>query len=388
MNRSSIIPQRSGMKVGRVEVWPLLPAPEKDKHSDEWVLPLGYEPEQDPQAELADLIAARIKKWITEKEKLPGHAQPIKPGDIMILLRRRGRFADLMVRALKQAKVPVTGVDRMNLTQQLPVMDLLAMAQFALLPEDDLNLATVLRGPLLNLSEEQLMELAINRKATLWQSLKENSAFAIARVYLQHWLAEADFATPFAMLGHMLNEACPGSKVSGREALWKRLGPDALDPIDELLNAAQQFGRNHTSSLQGFWHWLTATEAEIKRELDRGGGQVRIMTVHAAKGLEAPIVFLPDTANVPRAQDVPKLLWDEQGVPLYLTRKPQAGAARQLWDDARQKQMEEYRRLLYVALTRAAERLYIGGWETARSEGENANESWYALAQRGLVAFA
>src|ERR1700729_4285475 len=110
------------------------------------------------------------------------------------------------------------------------------------------------------------MELAINRKATLWQSLKENPKFARARDYLQRWLNEADFATPFAMLAHMLFETCPGSTVSGRHALWSRLGPDALDPVDELLNAAQQFTRNHTPSLQAFLHWLTATEAEIKRE--------------------------------------------------------------------------------------------------------------------------
>ena len=376
-------PARPGM-LGCVEVWPLLPALEKDKHGEDWVLPLGYEPERDPQAELASLIAARVKKWVEAGEKLPGHAQPIKPGDIMILLRRRGRFADLMVRALKQAKVPVTGVDRMKLVKQLAVMDLLALMQFALLPEDDLNLATVLRGPLLDVSEDQLMELAINRKATLWQSLKENPRYEIARDYLQGWLNEADFATPFAVLAHMLNESCPGSSVSGRHALWGRLGPDALDPVDELLNAAQQFTRNHTPSLQAFLHWLTATEAEIKRELDQGGGQVRIMTVHASKGLEAPIVFLPDTANMPRSQDMPKLLWDEQNVPLYLARRPQAGIARRLWDGARQKQMEEYRRLFYVALTRAAERLYIGGWASARNEGESAAESWYALARTAL----
>lgn len=374
-----------GGKIGRVELWPLIPAPEKDKHGDEWTLPLGYEKERDPQAELANLIAARIKKWIGKKEKLPGHARPVAPGDIMILLRRRGRFADLMVRALKEARVPVTGVDRMKLIKQLAVMDLCALMQFALLPEDDLNLATVLRGPLLGVSEEQLMELAIDRKGSLWQSLKDSAVFLDARDYLQKWLAEADFTTPFAMLAHMLNERCPGNRISGRQALWARLGPDALDPIDELLNAAQEFCRRQAPSLQSFLHWLTASEAEIKRELDQGGGQVRIMTVHAAKGLEAPIVFLPDTANAPRAREMPRLLWSAAGAPLYLSRRPQAGAARQLWDEARQKQMEEYRRLLYVALTRAADCLYIGGWESGRGKGESAKDSWYALTRRGLL---
>jgi ATP-dependent helicase/nuclease subunit A len=383
-----------GEKIGRVEVWPLI-EPEKDKAAGEaWALPLDYEKERDPEAELAALIAARIANWRAKKERLPGKSRAIRPGDIMILLRRRGRFADLMVRALKERKVPVTGVDRMQLVKQLAVMDLLALVQFALLPEDDLTLATVLRGPLLGLSEEQLMVLAIGRKGTLWQSLATKAArdpvLKAARDYLARWLASADFLTPFSMLAHVLNEACPARKTSGRQALWARLGPDALDPIDELLNTAQEFGRMHAPSLQAFLHWLFASEAEIKRELEKDGGaknegQVRIMTVHAAKGLEAPIVFLPDAAGTPRAQDVPKFLWDEaKGVPLYVPRKPGAGLARRLWENARQKQMEEYRRLLYVALTRAADQLYIAGCKSTRGEGENASESWYALIENAL----
>ena len=263
----------------------------------------------------------------------------------------------------------------------------MALIQFALLPEDDLTLATILRGPLLGFSEEQLMELAIGRKGRLWQSLidksEKNKAFAAARDYLRALLAEADFVSPYALLARLLDEPCPASDISGRRAIWSRLGNDALDPVGELLNAAQNYGRRHAPSLQGFLHWLAATEAEIKRELDRGGGEVRIMTVHAAKGLEAPIVFLPDTASAPRINEMPKLLWSAEGVPLYFNRAPKGGPARTLWDEAREKQMEEYRRLFYVALTRAAERLYIGGWENARKTG-NEHECWYALARTAL----
>ncbi|MGE3622819.1 MAG: double-strand break repair helicase AddA [Bdellovibrionales bacterium] len=375
-------------KIGRVEVWPLLPAAEREKPGGKWTLPLGYDAEHDPQAELAKLIAGRIRRWRIEGEILPGENRPVVPGDIMILLRRRGRFADLMVRALKDEEVPVTGVDRMKLVKQLAVMDLLALMQFALLPEDDLNLATVLRSPLVNFSEEQLMDIAIGRDGSLWNSLQKKAeaggAFGAAADYLRRWLGLADYVKPFVMLSHMLNEPCLGSAVSGRQALWSRLGPDALDPVDELLSAAQEFCSSRTPSLQSFLQWLTASDTEIKRELDQGGGQVRIMTVHAAKGLEAPIVFLPDTADVPRVQDMPKLLWDDSGIPLYLARRPSSGIARHVWDQARRNQMEEYRRLFYVALTRAANRLYICGWAPTRSEGESAEESWYALASQGL----
>jgi len=370
-------------KKGRVEVWPLMPAPEKE--GDErgaWVLPLGYETEQDTQVELARSIANKIRGWLSRGDCLPGTTSAITAGVIMILLRRRGRFADLMVRALKATEVPVTGVDRMLLITQLPVMDLLALMQFALLPEDDLNLAVVLRGPLVGLGEEQLMELAIGRKDSLWHSLIGKAShrpdYQAVHAYLAVWLNQADFLSPFAMLMRFLNETCPANAVSGRRAIWSRLGPDALDPIDELLNVAQSFSQRHAPSLQAFLHWLMATETEIKREMDRGGGQVRIMTVHAAKGLEAPIVFLPDTASVPRTQDVPRFLWSEHGTPFYTVRKPSFGLPLNLWNHARRKQLEEYRRLLYVALTRAANELYVCGWESAKNDA-NADESWYNL---------
>ena len=376
--------------IGRVEVWPLLPAAAKDAKDEAWPLPVGYEDERDPQAELAARIADTIAGWRVRKERLPGAARPIAPGDIMILLRKRGRFADLMVRALKKRGVPVTGVDRMRLIQQLPVMDLLALLRFALLPEDDLNLACVLRGPLIGISEDHLMTLAVKRKGTLWESLKlraGDKAFAPAHDYLAGWLAKADFTTPFAMLTQILNTGCPGSEVSGRRAIWARLGPDALDPIEELLSAAQNFGRRHAPSIEAFLHWLAAGDSEIKREPDRGeadatGGQVAIMTVHAAKGLEAPIVFLPDAGTVPRTKDVPAFLWSG-GAPLYVPRKPEAGVLRRAWDNARRLQLEEYRRLFYVALTRAARRLYIGGWEPTRREADQ-DQCWYNLAAEAL----
>jgi ATP-dependent helicase/nuclease subunit A len=375
-------------KIGHVEIWPLAISPKVEKADGKvWQVPTAYEPELDPQAELANRIADTIDHWVTHKENMLGENRPIIPGDIMILLRRRGRFADLMVRALKKRHVPVTGVDRMRLITQLPVMDMLALLQFALLPEDDLNLATILRGPLLGLNEDQVMQLAIGRDGTLWLSLKSqagsNPIFATYVAYLEGWLNEADFVTPFAMLTDILNRPCPGDSLGGRRAFWARLGPDALDPIDELLNAAQNFSRRHAPSLQGFLHWLTVTDSEIKRELDQGAGQVRIMTVHASKGLEAPIVFLPDAAGLPRSNDVDRVLWHDH-LPLYAARQPKSGIAHRLWQTARHKQMQEYRRLLYVALTRAINLLYIAGWAKTTKEGQNP-DSWYNLVKDALV---
>lgn len=373
-------------KRGRVELWPILETAEITLPAQTWLLPEIDAAENDPQQELADHIATKIKGWLDHQEILPGEKNPISPGDIMILLRRRGRFADLMVRALKKHNIPVTGVDRMHLIEQLPVMDLLALLNFTLLPEDDLNLATVLRGPLLSLDEEDLMALAIDRPGNLWQNLGQQSLTAKYReafAYLSAWLNAVDFLTPFELLVRILNEPCPANIVSGRQAIWSYLGMDALDPLEELLNAAQNFGQRHAPSLQKFLHWLSASNSEIKREMDQGSGQVRIMTVHASKGLEAPIVFLPDTTSLPRAQDIPKFQWSSTGLPLYLNRKPLSEPAAEIWLKARDKQLEEYRRLFYVALTRAANRLYVGGWKTQKNI--DFEHSWYRLAQNALT---
>jgi len=365
------------LKSGRVEIWPLLKSEKRDNDAL-WYLPVVYQEEHDPQAELARMIATKIKNIVDSRQA--------QPGNIMVLLRRRGRFADLMVRALKKHAIPVTGVDRMRLVKQLAVMDVLALLQFALLPEDDLNLAAVLRGPLLDISEDDLLHLAARRSGSLWQSLRgyaDEKTFTAAHHYLQSLLGQTDFTSPFMLLSNIINQACPANSTSGKKALAGRLGTEAFDPIEELLNAAQNFSRRHAPSLQGFLHWLQASEADIKRELDQGGGQVRIMTVHAAKGLEAPIVFLPDSASVPRATDLPKFMWGDDDVPIYIARRPIGVVLRRLWDEARQKQMQEYRRLFYVALTRAANNLYICGWEGKRFEGNSA-QSWHALALTAL----
>jgi len=369
-------------KIGRVEIWPLMES-EKPETDKTWILPTTREDENDPEVELAERIAQTIEGWLARKETLPGEDRPIAEGDIMILLRRRGNFARLMVKALKAHKVPVTGVDRMRLIEQLPVMDLLAMVRFVLLSEDDLNLATLLRSPLIGLSEEQLMTLAIGRDASLWGRLKTAPDLKNVRDYLTEKLNEADFSTPFAFLSGILNAPCPANKISGRQAIWTRLDDESLDPIDELLNKAQAFGQKHPPSLQNFLHWLTQSDVEIKRELDRSEGQVRIMTIHASKGLEAPIVFLPDTTTAPRTNDMPKLHWSQDGAPLFLTSTPVSQTALYLWNEARTKQLEEYRRLLYVAMTRASRRLTICGWKSDAKQSST-TQNWYDLCLAGL----
>jgi ATP-dependent helicase/nuclease subunit A len=261
-------------------------------------------------------------------------------------------------------------------------MDLLALGEFLLLPEDDLTLATVLKGPLLGFNDDDLFDLAHQRDGGLWQALGRRAAgdprFGRARDYLARRLAEVDFLRPYELFAQLLNRG-------GRAAILTRLGPDAADPLDEFLSLALTYERTNTPSLQGFLHWMETGRAEVKRDLEQAGGAVRVMTVHGAKGLQAPIVILPNTMQVPVA--APHLLWPEAGdIMLWAPRaEDRDDTATAAHERARRLQAEEYRRLLYVAMTRAGDRLYICGWETARGAPE---DCWYNLIRDAMEGTA
>ena len=375
---------------GLVELWPPV-KPLEAEDPPAWAPPVAREAADSPSARLAAVIADTIGDWIRRGEQLPARGRAIQPGDVMVLVRRRTGFVAELVRALKDRAVPVAGVDRMVLTQQLAVMDLMAVADFLLLPEDDLTLATVLKGPLIGLTEDELFTLAHGRRGTLWKALGDHSesdpAFRPARAFLADLLARTDFIRPYELFAGILSAPCPADTVSGRRAILRRLGPDAHDPLDEFLAVALAFERAEVPSLQGFLAWLAASEAEIKRELEQGGGRVRIMTVHGSKGLQAPIVFLPDTIGTPTQS--PPILWPDDmrmsgqaAVPLFAPRRSHEDAlCTQARARANRKRDQEYRRLLYVALTRAEDRLYVCGWQGKKDPAEGC---WYRLVEEAM----
>jgi ATP-dependent helicase/nuclease subunit A len=376
-------PSRVG-QAGLVELWPPA-APLAAAEPVPWAPPTERRPADSPRGRLAALIATRIDRMIGSGELLESRGRPAQPGDFLILVRRRNSFVEELVRELKQRSVPVAGVDRMVLTEQLAVMDLMALGQFLLLPEDDLTLAALLKSPFVGLGEDDLYRLAHGRASALWNALRnrkdESPAFARAHTLLSGLLAQADFMPPYELYADLLG------RRGGRRALLERLGPDAADPIDEFLNLTLAYERNHIPSLQGFLQWLGSGAVEIKRDLDQEtGGQVRIMTVHGAKGLEAPIVFLPDTMQTPRQPA--RLLWvDDRAdgtLPLWSPRTGyddiRTGGAR----DVRQRlEAQEQNRLLYVALTRAADRLYVCGWHGRQAPPP---DCWYRRIADGIAA--
>ncbi|MEX2630809.1 MAG: double-strand break repair helicase AddA [Tistlia sp.] len=386
-------PVRVG-QAGLVEIWPPAPAATVEEEPD-WAPPLTRSGQVPAQTRLARVIAARIAGWLSPAEALPGgegwlesRGRAVGPGDLLVLVRRRNAFVEELVRALKQRGVPVAGIDRMVLSEQLAVMDLIALGRVLLLPEDDLTLASLLKSPLVGLGEERLFELCWRRPGSLWDSLRSaagrHADCAGALAFLEEQRARADFVAPYELYAELLEQG-------GRRRLLARLGQEAADPIEEFLGLALAYERDHTPSLEGFLHWVDQGGQEIKRDLEQGQDKVRVMTAHAAKGLQAPIVILPDTLQKPRPRE--RLLWLEPAaeaggaappLPIWLPRKelgePVALDAR---NRLAERQDEEHRRLLYVAMTRAEDRLVVCGWEGRQAAPE---DCWYRLAEAGLGA--
>ena len=297
---------------GVVEVWPTEVADDTD-NVDPWT-PLDESAARAPAERLAERIADTIRGWLDNGEMLASEGRRITAGDILILVRKRRPFAGPMVAALKARGIDVAGADRLRLSDQIAVADLVSLGEFLTLPEDDLSLAEVLKSPLIGFDDDDLLALAAGRKGTLWKSLidhaGDNPRFQGATETLKRWRSRADFVPPFEFFASILD------REGGRAKLLARLGPEAADPIDEFLNLALSYDDNAPPSLTGFLTYLREADREVKRDMEHGRNEVRVMTVHGAKGLEAPIVFLPDTCSTATGGPVATLFdLEDMGLP-------------------------------------------------------------------------
>ena len=368
---------------GRVELWPAFDPPideEGEEGEEGWI--------DEPVRLYADAIARQVKRWLSDAPILATTKRPLSPGDILILVRSRSELASLIVARLYAQGVPVAGIDRLHLHKPLAVKDLLSAVGFAVQPLDDLNLASLLVSPLIGWDQEQLYGLAFGRGGRLWAELAnrrdERPHWAEAHAILAGWLAQADYVMPARFL-----EAILSGPLGGRKKLLKRLGEAARDPIEELVASALAFEREEVASLDRFLAWFGQGEVEVKRDPAAPSNAVRVMTVHGAKGLEAPLVVLADATHDPDKvggispiMDIPLPGIGE--VPIIRPRKDEcAPIFRDLLDEAKAKDKEEHWRLAYVGLTRAAERLVIAGVKPQRDVPE---ASWHAKAANAMLS--
>ncbi len=379
---------------GRVELWPIFET-QRPERPEPWLPAVQVQTHNSGAEDMARHIADKIKNWVSRKEYLKSRGRPIEPGDIMILVRSRTGIVERLIRALKANKVPVSGADRMVVNDQLAVQDLIAMARFCLLPEDDLTLAEVLKSPLIGWDDDDLFALSYARERTLWQelcnpnwerldslgreiSITDVDKIKAVQLYLSRMIGRVRTLNSYEFLSIILNEKCPADSYSGMRAICKRLGEEAFDPIEELLNMALEFTYDHADHMQKFLDEQESVRKEIKREMEEAGNKVRIMTIHGSKGLQAPVVILPDTMRKKQQHNRDNMLWPAKtglDVPLYATN---VNAMPQLYVSYKNEKMrteqEELQRLLYVAMTRAADRLYVTGYTGVTKPQEG---GWY-----------
>lgn len=394
-------------QAGLVELWPTEKTLENDTEKT-FTKPVERVYSQTSSARLAAKIAQKIADMISSGEMLESEGRPIRAGDILILVRRRNEFLSDLARELKTKGVSVAGVDRLKITSHIAVKDLMALGDVLLLPQDDLSLATVLRSPLCGtaaddlsaqdlekagrlkipldgVSDKDLFALAHGRGETsLFDRLrtyedKPETPLGKAYLFIKDLLSKVDKMRPYELYSYILGP------LGRQKAFVSRLGVQALDALDEFLSLALQHDQTEPPSLQNFLNSLRRNEIEIKRDPEQSGDVVRIMTVHAAKGLQAPVVFLPDTRQMTFFS--PKTFWirekDDADDELFFW-SPKAewrtDPIREDIDALKEKNKREYNRLLYVALTRAADRLYVTGWDKKKSTDGN----WYDLVKGGL----
>jgi ATP-dependent helicase/nuclease subunit A len=376
---------------GVIDLWELAET-ENRQDIEGWRAPFDGISATSPEVKLARRIQAEIKSLVDSGTMTgsKGGRRPLRYGDMLVLVRRRGNAFDAVIQALKHAGIPVAGADRLKLTEHIAIIDLMNLADALLLPQDDLALAVALKSPLFGLTDENLFTLAWERKGSLRSALSERAATdgrlrdALWRLEQceRHFVSE----TPFTFYAWLLGGD------GGRARMLRRLGHEANDALDEFLELALNYERKAPASLQGFMAWLRAADTEVKRDMEISRDEVRVMTVHGAKGLEASVVFMVDTTTSPSDTQRLRLINLPQGnaaphapgVVVWAGRKAEdppavATARAAMLDDTE----DEYRRLLYVAMTRAADRLIVGGCLPGNVKSVR-EKSWYDLISRGL----
>jgi len=364
---------------GEVEFWEMI-EPDETKEKDDWHLPIEHISEISTSSQMAKMIASKIHSMVTSGEILKSKNRPLQYGDFLVLVRSRDSFCEELIRECKNLNINVSGIDRIHLMEQIAVQDMISLGKFLLLPEDDLSLAEVLKSPLFGLNDDDLFKLCYRRKNTLWNSLLSASEFSDIAEQIKQLFNCVDYMRPFELYNFILG------KMDGRKKYYQRMGAEAEDGLDEFINLSLSFESEHIPTLQNFIEWVLSDDVEIKREMESGkNNMVRLMTVHGSKGLQAPIVILPDTTRIPKCDREAGVLWDND-IFVYPTQAPDFNDyCERLKEKQKTKMLEEYRRLMYVAVTRAEDRMIFCGF---RKKTKAPETSWYGMFKNSFTKIA
>lgn len=363
---------------GSVELWELTEPPQDETEEPDWDAPLDQLADGSAQIKLVRRIGEHVHGLIAGGTILAETDKQVTPGDIMILVQRRNSFVDALIRDLKRRGLAVAGADRLKLATHMAVQDLMALGTFVVQPDDDLALAGLLKSPLVGVSEEELFHLAHDRKgvrlrrviAARAQEGDQNAVRWHAR--LESFRSVGLRLSPFDFYARVLGP------MGGRTAFLSRMGVEAHDPLDAFLEEAAAHEDVHAPSLQGFLAAFARGEGEIKRDLDARSDAIRIMTVHGAKGLEAPIVILPDTTREPAHGSHDPMFFVAGDAVLFRARAAGCDVLDDAIEQSRRARRQESHRALYVAMTRAKEHLVICGPGRKRAMP---TDCWYALIE-------
>lgn len=333
-----------------------------------------------------DMIADKIKSMIDSGER--------KPSDIMVLVQRRKPLANLLVTALKKRDIDVAGSDRIYLPMFPAIRDLMNLVRFCINTADDYSLCCVLKSPIFRLSEADIFNLCKIKNDTN-NANKDGPQITVFEVLgnthpdiynrLKSITEMSLLDGPYTFFSRILDSGVRHDFISA-------LGPQAIDPLEEFMTMCLSYERTQPGTMRHFLKWFVTGGAEIKRDVDAASG-VRVVTAHGSKGLEAPVVFLIDTTTLPKPESVfpitpsimPKNVAVDESVPspwiwqAHKTTSEQVGVASDLLMNDK---LEEYYRLLYVAMTRARDELYIYGYSRYNAANE---KSWYSLLWDKLI---
>jgi len=370
---------------GQVDLWPAVDRPDIESDSEPWdTTPVDALSQSDAREQLAHAVAKQVKDWIETGEAVfdrgTGQTRPMHAGDVLILVRQRNAFFDAVIRNLKAVGVAVAGADSLKLKDAIAIKDLLSLARFTLLPSDDLSLAEVLKSPVFGFDDEALFGVAARRDTqSLWQALQSKRP-DISKL-LEEIIGFASRYAPYEFFTRVLDMKV-NQETSIKKQIFTRLGLEAKDAMEAFLSRALSHQRESSPSLQHFVQSFAGDEQELKRDMDGGSREVRVMTVHGSKGLEAPVVFLPDTTQKPTSSDA--VIKVEKGFALAPAANKVPEKLTACKDAAKDKRLQENLRLFYVALTRAESRLIICGYKTGQKQGTVAKGSWYTHAERAF----